>query len=40
MKQHITPITKKQISEVSKISEVTINKCCKKLESNEDLFVE
>lgn len=39
-KKNSLPITKKQISEVSKISEVTINKCCKKLESNEDLFVE
>ncbi len=31
-------ITKKTISDICKISEVTINKCCKKLESNKDLF--
>ena len=31
-------ITKKEISEISKISEVTINKCTKKLEKNVQLF--
>ena len=31
-------ITKKDISEICKISEVTINKCTKKLELNNDLF--
>lgn len=31
-------ISKKDISEVCKISEVTINKCTKKLESNDHLF--
>jgi transcription initiation factor TFIIB len=33
-------ISKKEISDVCKISEVTINKCCKKLESRDDLFDE
>ena len=31
-------ISKKDISEVCKISEVTINKCTKKLENNKHLF--
>ena len=31
-------ISKKDISEICKISEVTINKCTKKLESNDHLF--
>lgn len=31
-------ITKKQISDICKISEVTINKCTKKLELNKELF--
>ena len=31
-------ITRKQISEVCKISEVTINKCCKKLEGERNLL--
>ena len=31
-------ISKKQISEISKISEVTINKCYKKLENNVDIM--
>jgi transcription initiation factor TFIIIB Brf1 subunit/transcription initiation factor TFIIB len=33
-------ISKKKISDICKISEVTINKCCKKLESNDELFTE
>jgi transcription initiation factor TFIIIB Brf1 subunit/transcription initiation factor TFIIB len=33
-------ITKKDISDSCKISEVTINKCCKKLEANDRLFTE
>mgnify|MGYP001271180490 CR=1 FL=1 len=32
-------LTKKQISDVCKISEVTINKCTKKIEKEEQLFV-
>jgi len=31
-------VSRKQISTVCKISEVTINKCCKKLEGNRNLF--
>ena len=31
-------IDKKQLSEVCKISEVTINKCSKKLEENETIM--
>ena len=31
-------ISKKEISDICKISEVTINKCTKKLESREELF--
>jgi len=31
-------ISKKEISDICKISEVTINKCTKKLESNDHLF--
>lgn len=33
-------ITKKNISDVCKISEVTINKCCKTIESKDELFNE
>jgi len=33
-------ISKKKISEICKISEVTINKCCKKMETNDQLFTE
>ena len=31
-------ITKKEISEICKISEVTINKCCKVIEERDELF--
>ena len=31
-------VSKKDISDICIISEVTINKCCKKLESNDKLF--
>ena len=31
-------ITKKQLSDICKISEVTINKCYKKIEENDHLF--
>ena len=33
-------ITKKQISDICRISEVTINKCCKIIEEKDDLFNE
>jgi transcription initiation factor TFIIB len=33
-------ITKKNISDICKISEVTINKCCKRLENHDRLFTE
>ena len=33
-------ITKKQISTICKISEVTINKCCKVIEGEDKLFNE
>jgi len=33
-------ITKKDISDICKISEVTINKCTKKLELYDHLFIE
>ena len=33
-------ISKKEISDICKISEVTINKCCKKLENKDELFSE
>jgi transcription initiation factor TFIIB len=38
IKQNDISISKKDISDVCKISEVTINKCSKKLETNESLF--
>lgn len=38
IKMNKLPITKKDISDKCNISEVTINKCCKKLESNEELI--
>ena len=38
IKKNKINITKKEISEISKISEVTINKCTKKLEKNVQLF--
>ena len=38
IKKNKINIYKNQISEVCKISEVTINKCYKKLESNEDIL--
>jgi transcription initiation factor TFIIB len=37
-KMNIENITKKDISRICKISEVTINKCTKKIESNHELF--
>ena len=37
-KKNKLAITKKDISDICKISEVTINKCTKKLESHEELF--
>ena len=37
-KNSIENITKKNISEICKISEVTINKCTKKIELNDNLF--
>lgn len=37
-KNSITNITKKHISDICKISEVTINKCTKKIESHSQLF--
>lgn len=37
-KKSLEQITKKQISEICKISEVTINKCTKKIEVNVNLF--
>ena len=33
-------ITKKSLSDVCKISEVTINKCFKKIDEHKDLFNE
>ena len=39
-KKNIIKLTKKKISEVCRTSEVTINKCCKKLEENDRLFCE
>ena len=33
-------ITKKDISDICKISEVTINKCCKIIEIKDNLFDE
>ena len=38
-KEYKLNLTKKQISDVCKISEVTINKCTKKIEKEEHLFV-
>ena len=39
IKHHNINISKKNISDICKISEVTINKCCKKLENySQDLF--
>ena len=38
IKKNKLNIYKNQISEVCKISEVTINKCYKKLESNEEII--
>ena len=38
-KEYKLNITKKQISDVCKISEVTINKCTKKIELEEKLFI-
>lgn len=40
IKKNNIDISKKQISEICIISEVTINKCCKKLESKDSLFSE
>jgi len=37
-KMNIENITRKDISSICKISEVTINKCTKKIESNQELF--
>ena len=37
-KNSIENITKKNISDICKISEVTINKCTKKIELNDHLF--
>jgi len=39
-KKEDNTITKKNISEICKISEVTINKCCKTIEEKEHLFNE
>jgi transcription initiation factor TFIIB len=39
IKKNNIDISKKQISQVCKISEVTINKCSKKLENHDDLFI-
>ena len=39
-KEYNLHITKKQISDTCKISEVTINKCTKKLEQDGQLFVD
>ena len=38
MKKNTPSNSKKEISDVCKISEVTINKCIKKLESNKDMI--
>tara|TARA_B110000495_G_C23030637_1_gene613714 strand:- start:1786 stop:2754 length:969 start_codon:yes stop_codon:yes gene_type:complete len=40
IKKNNLNISKKNISDICKISEVTINKCCKRLEENERLFNE
>lgn len=40
IKKNDLDISKKQISEICIISEVTINKCCKKLETKDELFRE
>ena len=40
IKKNNIDISKKQISEICIISEVTINKCCKKLENKDSLFSE
>ena len=37
-KNSLENITKKNISDICKISEVTINKCTKKIELNDHLF--
>ena len=38
-KEYKLNLTKKKISDVCKISEVTINKCTKKIEKEDKLFV-